>query len=405
MIFVYKGIDKNGKKIKDKIEALSLEEAKKRLSSKGVIYNSIKEDFRFAFNRFALKKRYKISTKELSSLSRELSMYLKAGITIVNAIKIVANQYKKDKRMSLFLSALNSLLDEGKTFYQALEEQKIVSLPLFYKQSIRVSEKNGIIDEVLYELARFLKEQERINKQIQSSMAYPLFILVVSFFMVGFMLSFVVPKITSIFSQMHQQLPLATRIVIKAGNILQNYYVVILISTVLILFLWIFAMKYSKPFRYFIHSLILKIPFFGNLIEKTELARFSYMASLLLKSGIPIVQVINLSSNILKNAVIKETFLEASSQVVEGEKLSQALLTMKNAPEESFIQAISLGEETSEVQEVMQNISQLYFEENHDKITLLLSLLEPVMMLIVGGVIGFIVMAMLLPIFSMNIGV
>jgi len=150
---------------------------------------------------------------------------------------------------------------------------------------------------------------------------------------------------------------------------------------------------------------MLKMPLIGAIVMKRELASFSYMASLLIKSGIPIAQVINLSSNILKNSVIKEVFMQASSQVVEGKRLSTALANSSYPPMESFLQAIALGEETSEVESVMKNLSQLYFEENHDKVTLLLSLLEPVMMLIVGGIIGFIVAAMLLPIFSMNIGV
>jgi len=128
------------------------------------------------------------------------------------------------------------------------------------------------------------------------------------------------------------------------------------------------------------------------------------MMSLLLKSGIPIVQAINLSANILKNSVIKDIFLQASAKVVEGKKLSLSLTNMPYVVNDSFIQAIALAEETSEVEDVMKNLSELYFEENHDKVTILLSLLEPVLMLFVGGVIGFIVTAMLLPIFSMNIG-
>ncbi len=404
MIFAYKGIDKNGKKIKSTIEAPSLDEAKKKLSSKGIIYSSLKEDIRLFSNLLGGKKRYKIDLKTLSTISRELSMYLKAGITIVNAIRIISNQYKKDKKLSLFFSMVATLLNEGKTFYQALEEQKIYILPQFYKQSIKVSQKSGVLDQVLFELAKFLREQERINKQIQSAMAYPSFILIISFFMVGFMLSFVVPKITSIFTQIHQQLPLVTRIVITIGETIKRDGVVIVIMLVLSILFYIMALRYSKSFKFFIHSLMLKIPFFNTLIEKTELARFSYMASLLIRSGIPMAQVINLSSNILKNEVIKDTFLQASSQVVEGKKLSIALTKTSYSIDDSFIQAIALGEETSEVEDVLKNLSELYFEENHDKVTLLLSLIEPIMMLIVGGIIGFIVTAMLLPIFSMNIG-
>ncbi len=404
MIFIYKGIDSSGKKIKEKIEASSWDEAKKKLSSRGIIYNILKEDTGLNFRNFSLKRQYQMDAKKLSSISREISMYLKAGITVVNAVKIITNQYKNDKYLFLFFQTINTLLDEGKTFYQALDEQKIIKLPLFYKQSIRVSETSGILNSVLFELARFLKEQDKINKQIQSAMAYPLFMLVISFFMVGFMLSFVVPKITSMFSQMHQQLPLTTRIVIATGNILKQDGIFIIIFLIVIVSVFALLMKYNYSFRYAIHKFLLKIPFFGKLMEKTELARFSYMMSLLLKSGIPIVQAINLSANILKNSVIKDIFLQASTKVVEGKKLSSSLTAMTYVVNDSFIQAVALAEETSEVEEVMKNLSELYFEENHDKVTILLSLLEPVLMLIVGGIIGFIVTAMLLPIFSMNIG-
>jgi len=404
MIFIYKGINKDGKKIKEKIEASSIDEAKKKLSSRGIIYNILKEDIGLNFKNFSLKRQYQIDAKKLSSISREISMYLKAGITVVNAVKIITNQYKNDKYLFLFFQTINTLLDEGKTFYQALDEQKIIKLPIFYKQSIRVSETSGILDSVLFELARFLKEQDKINKQIQSAMAYPLFMLVISFFMVGFMLSFVVPKITSMFDQMHQKLPITTRIVIATGNILKQDGIYIVMLLVAFITIFLLLMKYNYSYRYAIHKFLLKIPFFGKLIEKTELARFSYMMSLLLKSGIPIVQAINLSANILKNSVIKDIFLQASAKVVEGKKLSLSLTNMPYVVNDSFIQAIALAEETSEVEDVMKNLSELYFEENHDKVTILLSLLEPVLMLFVGGVIGFIVTAMLLPIFSMNIG-
>jgi general secretion pathway protein F/type IV pilus assembly protein PilC len=148
----------------------------------------------------------------------------------------------------------------------------------------------------------------------------------------------------------------------------------------------------------------LKIPFFGKLLESSELGRFSYISSVLIKSGVPFVQTINLAAKILKNSVVRELFEGASNKVVEGGKLSNALINSKYKIDQSFIQAIALGEETSEVSPILSNLSELYFEENRDKLAVFLSLLEPFLMLIVGGIIGFIVTAMLLPIFSMNIG-
>jgi type IV pilus assembly protein PilC len=164
MIFKYKGIDEEGNKVSDKIEALSLSEAKSKLKANKIIYESIKEESVSIFDALSVSMRYKIKPKELSSLSRELSMYIRSGITIVSALKIVQTHYEKNKKMKLFLTTVSTHLDEGKNFYTALESQTVVVLPEFFKHSIKVSESGGILDEVLLELSRFLKEQDKIVK-------------------------------------------------------------------------------------------------------------------------------------------------------------------------------------------------------------------------------------------------
>jgi general secretion pathway protein F/type IV pilus assembly protein PilC len=282
--------------------------------------------------------------------------------------------------------------------------QKVVELPEFYLQSIKISEDGGMLQSVLVELATYLKEQDKINKQISSAMAYPLFIVVVSFFMVGFMLSFIVPKITAIFEQNGQALPPITQFVIGAGDFVNSYYQIILVFVLLSIFIFGFAMKNYPKFKYAIDSFILKLPFVGRLVEIGELSRFSYMNSILIRSGVPVVQAFKLSSNILKNSVIKNLFSRASEKVVEGEKLSKILDNSDIYKIDiAFIQAVAIGEETSELSKILQNLAQLYTTQNQDKISIFLALLEPMFMLIVGGIIGFIVVAMLLPIFSMSI--
>ena len=403
MIFKYKGITAEGKKVRDKIEALSLEEAKSKLRAKGIIYEYIEEDTKNFFERFEFSKKRKISPQELSSLSRELAIYIRSGISIVAALKVVQTHYERDKKMKLFLSTLSTLLDEGKNFYTALDEQSVLELPLFFKESIRVSEDGGILDEVLLELSRFLKEQDKIQKEIKNAFAYPSFMVVISLLMIVFMLTFVVPQITGIFASMDQELPKATLFVIAAGDFFSQNFQLILVFIFIVITIFVLLRKKSYKFAYFIDALLLKLPLFGTIILKSELARFAYMASLLTRSGVPFVRTINLSANILNNRVIKEIFLDASQKVVEGKLLSSALNNSYKTIDLAFIQSIALAEETSEVQSVLSNLSELYFEENRDKIALLLTLLEPALMLFVGGTIGFIVAAMLLPIFSMSI--
>jgi len=403
MIFKYKGIDSTGKKVSQKIEATSLQEARSKIKAKGVIYQSIDEDTPAFYEGFNLSRKYKIPAKELSSLSRELSMYIRSGITIVSALKIVQSHYDKHPKMKLFLTTVSTHLDEGKNFYSALDTQSIVELPEFYKQSIRVSESGGILDEVLLELSRFLKEQDRINKEIKGAFAYPSFMIIISLVMISFMLAFVVPQITGIFESMDQELPKPTQVVIAMGDFFNNNFTTILAVIFVAVATFTLLMKKSHTFAYGVHKLILKLPLFGDVALKSELARFSYIASLLTRSGVPFVQTINLSANILNNLILKELFVGASKKVVEGKLLSNALNESKTKIDHAFVQSIALGEETSQLENVLTNISELYFEENRDKISMLLTLLEPALMLFVGGSIGFIVAAMLLPIFSMSI--
>ncbi len=403
MLFKYKGFDKSGTKVKSKIEALNLKEAKIKLKVKKIICVEIKEDNFSFLNKISFKKAHKINPLALSVISRDLSIYLKSGISLLNAIKLINERYKKDKKLSPFFESLVSFLDEGKNFYTALDLQKSVILPEFYLQSIKISEDGGILQTVLVELANYLKEQDGLNKQITASMAYPAIILTVSIFVVGFMLSFIVPKITAIFDQYDQALPPITAFVICAGDFVNNNYQFLIIGFLIFIFWFSFMMKNSYKFKYSIDKFLLKIPFVGSLIELTELSRFAYMNSILIKSGVPVVQSFKLGANILKNAIIKKLFLEASAKVVEGEKISKILDKSKiYRIDIAFIQAVAIGEETSQLGVILQNLSELYSQANKDKISIFLSLLEPIFMLIVGSIIGVIVVAMLLPIFSMN---
>ncbi|MDR2342806.1 MAG: type II secretion system F family protein [Campylobacteraceae bacterium] len=403
MIFKYSGIDGLGNKVSSKIEALNLEEAKRRLKSQNIIYKKIKEDSFTFLSKFTFKRKHKITSGELAIFSRDISIYLKSGISLIDAVSLSSNQYAKNKKMLLFLRSIKTALDEGKNFYFALENQNVIALPNFYKQSIKVSEDSGILTEILLELSRFLKEQERLEKQVQNAFAYPVFILIVSCFMVGFMVTYIVPKISSIFEQMNQELPAITQIVIAFGNWMSSNWLYLAIGLLLFVFAFRFALKTSPKIKYRFDFLMLKLPFFGKIIQSSELGRFTYVASVLIRSGVPFVKTVRLGSSILKNRVIADVFEKASLKVVEGSRLSAALLKSGFELDNSFVQAITLGEETSEVSMVLQNMSELYFEENRDKIALFLSLLEPALMLIVGGIIGLIVTSMLLPIFSINV--
>ena len=404
MIFKYRGIDRDGKKVSGRIEANNLEEAKKRLKSKGIFYDKVSESSQSLLAKLEKLRATQIPAKKLSNLSRNLSIYIKASIPILQAIKLAKSQTDEVKMLD-FLTSIETMLDEGKSFYFALESQTALILPEFYKQSIKIAEENGVLGDVLGEMATFLLSQDRIVKQISQAMIYPLFIVAISVIMVSIMLTMVVPKITSMFVQMKQEIPKITQFVIDAGDFLSGYWLHISILLLLLMVIFSILMKTSSAFKYSIHLFLLKVPFLGRVIQTSELTRFSYIASVLLKSGVTFVHTIRLAGNTLNNIVLKEKMLNASKLVVEGKRFSTSLVNDKRYKiDKSFIQAIALGEETSEVSSILDNLASLYQEENQDSINLFLSMLEPALILIVGVTIGVIVTAMLLPIFSLNLG-
>jgi len=395
MKYKYTAFDKHGKKIKGTIEASSLKEAKTKL--KDLIILDIKpvKSFNFSFSS-------KVSKKELSKLFNVLGLYLKASIPIVTAINLTKNQTENVKLVK-FLDYLQSSIKEGQTFHSAIETQKLVKIPKYIISSVKVGEESGKLDIVLIEMSKFLKDEEKLSSKTTQALIYPLFIVTVSVFLVSFMLTTVVPKIVKVFENLDQRLPTITQIVISSGNFLKENYIFLLTTVLMLSILISFLYKKNSKFRYFTHNIALKIPILKKIIISKELGRFSYLTYILTSSGVNYITAINLSTNTIENEKIKEIFQKALNDVIEGKKLSVSLAKAGFDFDKSFLQAIALAEETSEVSEILKNISEIYFEENESRINILLSMLEPMLIVIIGAAIGFIVTALLLPMFSMNL--
>jgi len=393
--YKYIAFDKDGKKIKGIIEANDIKEAKTLLKDKTII--SIKETKSFDINLSS-----NISKNELYKLFNTLGIYLKSSIPIITAIKLTKNQ-ATSKKVIKFLDYLEKEIKEGKSFFNALSSQKILKIPNYVISAVKVAENSGKLDIVLIEMAKFLKNEEKLTKKTTQALIYPTFILIVAILMISFMLTSVVPKIVKVFESLNQKLPNITIFVINTGNFLKNNYIFILIFTFLIIFIFSFLYKKSKKFKLSIDSLLLKIPIINKIILSSALAKFSYLTYTLTSSGVTFVNALNLSVNTFNNAKLKEIFNKALNDVIEGKKLSISLKKAGFIYDKSFLQALALAEETSEIDNILKNLSELYFEENEMRINTLLSLLEPALMIIVGGIIGFIVTALLLPIFSINL--
>ncbi|SFZ97353.1 General secretion pathway protein F [hydrothermal vent metagenome] len=402
MLFKYKGFDKTGKKTKGTVNASSSEEAGQKLRSLNIYYEYLKPTKEFSLE--SLSKR-QMPGELLASFSKELSSYLNSGMTILTAIKLLENQHEGEKKYLSFLNSLNSMIDEGKSLYHALNSQKVYTLPEFFVQSLNIAGQSGKMVEVLTNMGNFFSAQNKVKKQVKGAMVYPTIIFTVAIAMTSFLIAFVVPKITEIFEDTDQALPPITQFVLHLSDFLTSYYIHIIV--VVLLFILLFKLAYAKSdaFHSFFDGLMLKIPVLGTLIQNHELGRFSYILSLMLSSGVAYAQAVQLSTASFGNYKLKDIFERASVKVLEGNKLSNALQMSKGVKiKKNFMQSLALGEESSEVANILDNLSHLYAEDNEDKLKLLLGLLEPFMMLFIGVVVGVIVSAMLLPIFTMTQG-
>jgi len=402
MLFKYKGFDKMGKRAKGTVTASSIEEAGQKLRNQDIYYESLTPTK--AFSLESLTKR-QMPGELLASFSKELSSYLNSGMTILTAIKLLENQHEGEKRYVSFLNSLKTMIDEGKSLYHALNTQKVYTLPEFYIQSLNIAGQSGKMVEVLTNMGNFFSAQDKIRKQVKGAMVYPAVIFTVAVAITAFLITFVVPKITEIFEDTDQQLPPITQFVLNISNFLTAYYLYLIAG--IILFIVIFKLIYTKSdtFHRLIDGWLLRAPVIGTLIQNHELGRFSYILSLLLNSGVAYAQAVKLAVASFGNYKLISLFENASIKVMEGNRLSNALQLSKGVKlKRNFMQSLALGEESSEVGEILGNISKLYAEENEEKFKILLSMLEPFMMLVIGAVVGVIISAMLLPIFTMTQG-
>ncbi len=403
MQYKYKGLSKDGKKVKGVLVAGSSTEAKQILKSKGIFYQSLVESR--SVNILSNLKKRPMSGNLMSAFSKELASYIDSGMTIVTALKLMHNQHKSEKKYASFIEEVKKQVEEGKSLYVALNSQSVYELPEFFLQSINVSGQSGKMGEVLSTMGEFFSSQGEVKKQATNAMIYPTFIFIVAIGMTAFLITFVVPKITQIFEDTGQKLPTITNVVLAMSDFFTHYWMYIIISLILIVALFQFSYSKIYSFRKMIDAILLKMPVIGGIIQNYELGRFSYILALMLDSGVSYAQAVQLASTTFNNSALRDLFDKASAKVIEGNKLSVALYRTKGVkPKKNFMQSLALGEESSSVASILKSISKLYNEENKDRIKILLSLMEPFMMLFIGGIVGTIVLAMLLPIFSMGLG-
>ncbi|WP_456451864.1 type II secretion system F family protein [Hydrogenimonas sp.] len=398
MTFFYKGYDKEGKRVKGTLTAANLESAREQLKARHILIETLKPKTRL-FTR-------PMPPALVAALGRNLSLYLKAGISLTQGLKLVADNYPGRSRERAFLEEVARHIESGGGFADALAAQSVYTVPPYFLHTIKVAQKSGNLELVLLELAEYVQEQERIKRDVVKAFIYPSFILLIAIAMINFMLTTIIPKIVDMFESTKSELPTSTKITLALSNFFQSYSWAMLVVTILVVAAVAIAWKKSERFGYAMDRLLLKIPLFGDMVVFMELGRFSRVMALLLQSGVPFAQALNYAAQTIGNRYLRRLFGKVAAQIVEGKSFTQAVkenVKNKEIPND-FINAVALGEKSSHLAFSLKSLAELYAQQNRDRIEVMLALLEPVLMLFIGGVIGFLVISMLLPIFSISLG-
>lgn len=402
-VFEYVALDEKGRERKGFVDAAGASVARQQLREEGIYPVSISpaREKKIVSLSSVLEVGFlrKVSAKEASIFTRQLSTLISAGIPLVPSFSVLLAQ-TKNPALQKILAQIRADLNEGKSLTTGMENFPSVFTPL-YINMVKAGEASGTINLVLERLADFSESQQALISKIRSALAYPLIMLLVGSLVIFLLMTFVVPKITGIFTDMKQTLPLITVILITVSNFLKSFWWLIF----LLILVGIAAFKYltavTQTGHRFWDSFRLKAPVWGSVNLKIVIARFSRTLATLLQSGVPLLTAMEIVRNVVDNIVIGETIARAAKEVEEGQSLATPLAASGLFPP-MVTEMIAVGEQTGSLEKMLNRIAVAYETEAQSDIMVMTSLLEPIMILVMGLVVGFIVVSILLPIFEMN---
>lgn len=391
--YQYLLIDKKGKIIKGKQESKDIESLKRKFSEDGYYIVKIKEAQNLNLLFFD-----RIKEEEIIVAIRELSTFLNAKIPLDESLSGLISQMRDGKLKKIFMDIQQSVR-EGNSFSQALKKHPLLFSDMIISMA-RVGEETGNLDLVLSRISDFLEKRNAFKNKIKTIMTYPIFMIIVAFFVIVFILSFIIPAITRIFSEISLNLPIFTRILIKVAWFFKSYWIYIILLFLFTFWLIKNSLNTEKG-RTFFEKIIWKIPVLKDIFLKRELINFSKTLSILISGGVDIIEALDIAKQVLVSSNLKKEVEEIKQFVSKGGSLSVGFGKSSYFPY-LFTQLISAGERSGEVSEMLDKIGDIYEEELSQKSTRFVTFLEPFMILFMGGIIGFIVIAVLLPIFQIS---
>lgn len=398
-IFQYKAATTSGEIVNGALSAATREHVIEQLQSLGHIPIRVDESIAASApkRRIQLRRR-KISADQISEATRELSTLLHAGLPLDRALEIMASLVAGEP-LGAMLSDVRMRVKEGATLADAMQEQGAV-FSRFYISLLRAGESGGALESVLERLADHLERSKEMRGALISALIYPAILVFVAIASVLILLGYVVPQFTQMFDGVGQALPLSTRITIAAGETLQSYawVIVLLVAGGL----WFMRGQLANPkSAYKWHAWLLRLPFVGAIAIKMEVARFAHTLSTLLHNGIPLLKALSIVKDTMGNRVLAAGIENVAGSLKEGQSLADPLAEVSHFP--SFaVHMIRVGEETGELEDILLKVASAYDRDTQVTIKRTLTLLEPMLILLLGAIIAAVIISILVAILSIN---
>lgn len=402
-VFEYIALDEKGNQLKGFVDAPGVAAARQKLREENIYPVEInqaetkKETALSGALKINLWER--VSAGQVAVFTRQLSTLLGAGMPLVPSLSILMQQ-EKNPLLKKSLAQIREKVNEGKSLTEAMSEFPKI-FPPFYLNMVRAGEASGTINLVLERLADFSENQQALMNKIRSALAYPIIMMIIGTSVIFLLMTFVVPKITGIFTDMNQALPLITLILIQVSHFLKSFWWLILILLAASVAFFKYMTAGTDTGKRMWDNARLKIPVMGQINRKIAIARFCRTLATLLQSGVPLLVAMEIVRNIVNNVVIGDAIHQAARDLEEGKGLSGPLTKSGLFPP-LVTEMIAVGEQSGTLEAMLNRIAMAYENESQANIMVMTSLLEPVMILVMGLIVGFIVVSILLPIFEMN---
>lgn len=388
----YKAMDKNGKAKKGSIEAINLDKAKEKLKSEGLIVQDIKEQG--AGKKGGGKK---VKDKDLAVFCKQFSAVLNAGVTIISALEMMSEQLE-NKTLKRALQEAQSYVQKGGTLADAFKLNPKVFPPIMINMTA-AGEMSGNLEICFDRLTTHFETANALHSKVKGAVTYPIVILIVVVAVVAVLLVGVIPQFSQMFDDLGSELPAATQMLVNLSNFLQHKWYILVIIVAAIVF-GLKAFGKTEPGSLMYAKIGIKFPLFGNLTIKSAAATFSRTMATLMASGISLIDAVEQVAKMINNRIIREALLDAKTQIAKGVPLSKPLRDCGIFPP-MLPQMTKIGEETGNIEDMMDKVADYYEMEVNDATDALTAAMEPLIIVIMGVVVGGIVMAIYSPMLSM----